>query len=124
MDYSVEYAITFGIPLFGALLCIIISWFLCRLGVTRRVHPVLAGLLYLPLAAIPFLFAYIAVKIGSELGNEQHNFVFYGEKTMGLLIMMLLYLVFAAIYGLAFITVMYRRLHASATFHSSSPNNI
>lgn len=81
-----------GIPLLGLLICTLGGRLCYRAVKVKRIGTAAAVLVYLCATALPLGLAVVAIRLGGYLALRHRNFVFFGEDTLGLVLLMWAYL--------------------------------
>jgi len=95
--YIVQIALTVGSSLLGVVICIGGGVFCYRSAKSRRIGRITAALAYFFATLLPFGVAWMSLQFGGYLGDVHKNYIFFGEATMGLYILMGCYVSFAIV---------------------------
>ena len=100
MRSTLWYVFTFGIPLLGVTICALGGAVVYRRARSNRARRVVAALYYFAATSLPLILASMAMKLGSYLAFRYESYVFFGEDTWLLFILMAGYFWFAVVCNL------------------------
>ena len=95
MEHSLPALLTFVPPLLSAIVSLLGATFCYSLAKKKKLWRGLAALVSLIISILAMGFNIAAAAYGNHLAIHHNNFIFFGEETWGLLILMTLYLLFA-----------------------------